>query len=345
MMERLDYDAARALLTERMKPGAVFTRSFTADELRRECEAGTLCAETFPGGALLARRREKHQILSLLLDRGAAIPNPDFDRPTVLELAFREKDASLRALLPELETRGFAPLLRRVRLTRPAGEAAGTALPPAGEDAPGNALALLRTCFDPLTGCLPTAPELAEDAAAGRLLFTGSAVLRFSDGAAREIRQLAVAPDARGHGAGSALLDAFLSAYGGRRVTVWTAETNAAALRLYESRGFAPDGWRSEVLLWQPPALTLAPAPETILTKEDIIMREKLLDLLCECCPGVDFENETALIDDGLLESLDIVTIASALVGEFDVQLSVDDLVPENFNSLDALLGLIRSKQ
>ncbi len=74
-------------------------------------------------------------------------------------------------------------------------------------------------------------------------------------------------------------------------------------------------------------------------------MREKLLDLLCECCPGVDFENETALIDDGLLESLDIVTIASALVGEFDVQLSVDDLVPENFNSLDALLGLIRSKQ
>lgn len=74
-------------------------------------------------------------------------------------------------------------------------------------------------------------------------------------------------------------------------------------------------------------------------------MREKLLDLLCECCPGVDFEHETALIDDGLLESLDIVTIASALVGEFDVQLSVDDLVPENFNSLDALLGLIRSKQ
>ena len=74
-------------------------------------------------------------------------------------------------------------------------------------------------------------------------------------------------------------------------------------------------------------------------------MRERLLDILCECCPGVDFEHETALIDDGLLESLDIVTIASEIMGEFDVQLSVDDLLPENFNSLDGLLALIESKQ
>lgn len=74
-------------------------------------------------------------------------------------------------------------------------------------------------------------------------------------------------------------------------------------------------------------------------------MRERLIDLLCECCPGVDFEHETALIDDGLLESLDIVTIASALMGEFDVQLSVEDLLPENFNSVDGLLALIESRQ
>ena len=74
-------------------------------------------------------------------------------------------------------------------------------------------------------------------------------------------------------------------------------------------------------------------------------MREKLLDLLSACCPGVDFEHETALIDDGLLESLDIVTIASEIMGEFDVQLNVDDLLPEHFNSADALLALIESKQ
>ena len=251
-MERLELDAARALLAERMKPGAVFTRGYTLEELRRECAAGTLFAESFPGGALLARRRETHQILSLALDRGAALPRLDFDRPTVLELAFRERDAALRALLPELIARGFTPLLRRVRLTRAAGEARSAEALPAE---PG-AGALLRACFDPLTGCLPTEAELAADAEAGRLLCTGEAVLRFSEGAAREIRQLAVAPAARGRGRGGALLDAFLARYGDRRVTVWTAETNEPALRLYESRGFAPDGWRAEVLLRQPPART-----------------------------------------------------------------------------------------
>ena len=74
-------------------------------------------------------------------------------------------------------------------------------------------------------------------------------------------------------------------------------------------------------------------------------MREQLLKILYESCPGVDFETETALIDDGILESLDIVTIASEIMGTFDVELTVDDLQPEAFNSVDAMLALIRSKQ
>lgn len=73
-------------------------------------------------------------------------------------------------------------------------------------------------------------------------------------------------------------------------------------------------------------------------------MRDTLLTLLSECCPGIDFAHETALIDDGLLESLDIITIASELMGNFDVELTVEDLIPENFNSLDALLALVESK-
>jgi len=71
-------------------------------------------------------------------------------------------------------------------------------------------------------------------------------------------------------------------------------------------------------------------------------MRERLLEILTETCPGVDFEGETALIDDGLLESLDIVTIVAEIMDEFDVELSVEDLIPENFNSVDAMLQLIQ---
>ena len=74
-------------------------------------------------------------------------------------------------------------------------------------------------------------------------------------------------------------------------------------------------------------------------------MREELLEILEDCCPDVDFENETALIDDGLLESLDIVTIVNDIMHHFDVRLSVDDLLPENFNSVEAMLELIRSRQ
>jgi acyl carrier protein len=73
-------------------------------------------------------------------------------------------------------------------------------------------------------------------------------------------------------------------------------------------------------------------------------MREELLEILTDCCPDVDFEHETALIDDGLLESLDIVTIVTDLTHRFGVEINVDDLLPENFNSVDAILELIRSK-
>lgn len=72
--------------------------------------------------------------------------------------------------------------------------------------------------------------------------------------------------------------------------------------------------------------------------------QEKLLKILMETCPGVDFQQETALIDDGILESLDIVTIVSEIMDEFEVELNVEDLLPENFNSLEAMLELIESR-
>ncbi len=75
-----------------------------------------------------------------------------------------------------------------------------------------------------------------------------------------------------------------------------------------------------------------------------MIDKKALLEILTDACPDVDFENETALIDDGLLESLDIITIVTDIVHEFNVDINVDDLMPENFNSLDAIAELIESK-
>jgi len=71
----------------------------------------------------------------------------------------------------------------------------------------------------------------------------------------------------------------------------------------------------------------------------------KLLELLSGIRPDVDFENEKSLIDDGLIESLDIVAIVTEIMAEFDVEISVDDLLPENFNSAEDMLAMIKEKQ
>ena len=72
---------------------------------------------------------------------------------------------------------------------------------------------------------------------------------------------------------------------------------------------------------------------------------DELMKILTETCPGLDFEHETALIDDGILESLDIVTIVSEIMDVFGVELNVDDLLPENFNSVQAIWELIESRR
>ncbi len=74
-------------------------------------------------------------------------------------------------------------------------------------------------------------------------------------------------------------------------------------------------------------------------------MRETILEILSGVRSDVDFENNTKLIDDGILESLDIVAIVGELNDEFDVEISVEDLVPENFNSVDAMVELITRAQ
>lgn len=72
---------------------------------------------------------------------------------------------------------------------------------------------------------------------------------------------------------------------------------------------------------------------------------EELLNLLNETCPGIDFAGSETLIDDEILDSLDIVTIVSALMDTYGITISVDDLVPENFNSVSAMLALIQRLQ
>ncbi|EHP51112.1 hypothetical protein CE91St19_21720 [Odoribacter laneus] len=69
---------------------------------------------------------------------------------------------------------------------------------------------------------------------------------------------------------------------------------------------------------------------------------EKLLELLQGIRPDVDFENEIALVDDGILDSMDIVSIISELDDEFDVQVRINELDPDNFNSMESIWELVQ---
>ncbi len=72
---------------------------------------------------------------------------------------------------------------------------------------------------------------------------------------------------------------------------------------------------------------------------------ENLLDILNEIRPDVDFTNEKKLIDDGILDSFDIISIVSELNDAYDIEIDVEDLEPENFNTIEAMLELIRKLQ
>ena len=72
---------------------------------------------------------------------------------------------------------------------------------------------------------------------------------------------------------------------------------------------------------------------------------EKILEILNDIRPDVDFNEETNLVDGGLLDSFDIVSIISELNDAFDIHIRVTDLKPENFNSLEAIGQLVESKQ
>ena len=74
-------------------------------------------------------------------------------------------------------------------------------------------------------------------------------------------------------------------------------------------------------------------------------MKKQIIEILSEICPGIDFETETALIDDGLIDSLDIVAVVTELMEASDRRRRARRRTPENFNSVEAIEELIESKQ
>ncbi len=72
---------------------------------------------------------------------------------------------------------------------------------------------------------------------------------------------------------------------------------------------------------------------------------EELLKVLLGVRPDVDFKNEKKLIDDELLDSFDIIAIVNGLNEAFEIEIDIDDLEPENFNTVEAMYELVNRLQ
>jgi acyl carrier protein len=68
---------------------------------------------------------------------------------------------------------------------------------------------------------------------------------------------------------------------------------------------------------------------------------EQLLEILRGMHPDVDFETNDDLIGEGVLDSLDIVTLITEINTTFDVSIPAEEVIPENFNSAEAIFAMI----
>ena len=72
---------------------------------------------------------------------------------------------------------------------------------------------------------------------------------------------------------------------------------------------------------------------------------DRLLEILSEIKEDVDFASCTTLVDDGILDSFDILQIIAALNDEYDISIPASEIMPQNFNSAEALYQMVQRLQ
>ena len=72
---------------------------------------------------------------------------------------------------------------------------------------------------------------------------------------------------------------------------------------------------------------------------------EELMKILMDLDDSIDWENEYALINDRILDSFSMLTLISDLEDGFSIEIDASEIVPDNFNSVDAMWKMIKRLQ
>lgn len=72
---------------------------------------------------------------------------------------------------------------------------------------------------------------------------------------------------------------------------------------------------------------------------------DKVMEILMNMDDSIDYEKEKALIDDHILDSFGVITLVSDLEEAFDISIEAGEMIPENFNSAQAIWNMVRRLQ
>lgn len=71
-------------------------------------------------------------------------------------------------------------------------------------------------------------------------------------------------------------------------------------------------------------------------------IKSVVLEILGDMHPDIDFETYDAEVDGKLLDSFDVISMVADLNDEFDIKITADKLVPENFNTVEAICAMVQ---
>lgn len=71
-------------------------------------------------------------------------------------------------------------------------------------------------------------------------------------------------------------------------------------------------------------------------------MKDKVLEILANIRPEFDFSDDVNFIEEGMLDSFDVVTLVADLDSTFGISIDGVDIVPENFSSIESIINLLK---
>ena len=72
-------------------------------------------------------------------------------------------------------------------------------------------------------------------------------------------------------------------------------------------------------------------------------MQEEIMKMLLEIRPEVNFAGSADFIEDGLLDSFDVISLISMMEEKYGIEIDGMEIVPENFCGVDQIVNLVKS--